>query len=646
MTYGHVLNNNNDREEIMLDKMREGSQGIAAKIILVVIILSFALAGVSSYLGGSSTAVAVLVNDQEISQASVEQAYQNERASLQQQYGEQFEMLASNPNFAQQVRAQATQGLITDALIAQAIDEMGLRVGDEQVKNEIRNMTEFQVDGKFNNDQYLALLRRASYTPAQFSQSLKSDLARRQLLTMLVGSEFVLPSEVDVANQLQAQQRIAKILMVNSQDFQNSDAVSEEMIQSYYQNNSEQFKAAEQISLNYVLLDADNLVDQVSVTEDEIDAYYENHHSDYQRAERRKVAHILIQGLTEESNQKAQALLSEINDGADFATLAAEKSDDTYSAANNGELDWFEAGVMDPAFDEASFALTKTAPLSGVVASQFGYHIIKLVDIEASEALPLEEVKGRVEVALQKQKTSELYFDLHQTLSEVAFESPDNLEEAAGAISVEVLETELFSTDNPPEALDNIALLQLAFDQDFRDEGMNSELIELSDSKAVVVRVEDYQEASVRPIEEVSEQIKSDLTMQQSQQLAREFVQTITTKLDNNESVEAELEAQGLTFSADLTFARYTREYDYQIIQQLFKLAKPSEDNVSRQWVAASNGNFAVIELSQVIDADAGNDEAKLQMENMLNRSSADETYQALVAQLIASAEIKYPVVD
>ncbi|GLS90024.1 peptidylprolyl isomerase [Psychromonas marina] len=630
----------------MLDKMREGSQGIAAKIILVVIILSFALAGVSSYLGGSNVAVAVLVNDQEISQASVEQAYQNQRASLQQQYGEQFEMLASNPNFAQQVRAQATQGLITDALIAQAIDEMGLRVGDEQVKDEIRNMQEFQVDGKFNNDQYLALLRRASYTPAQFSQSLKSDLARRQLLQMLVGSEFVLPTEVDIANQLQAQQRVAKVLMVNSADFENSDAVTEEQINSYYESNSDLFKALEQVSVSYVLLDADDLTDQVSVSEDEIEAYYENHHSDYQRAERRKVAHILVQGVSEESKQKAQTLLNEINDGADFSKLAAENSDDTFSAANNGELDWFEAGVMDPAFDKASFALTKASPISELVESQFGYHIIKLVGIDASEALPLDEVKGRVEIALQKQKTNELYFDLHQKLSEVAFESPDNLEEAAGAISAQVQQSDFFSADNVPQVLDNSSLLQTVFDQDFRDEGMNSEIIELSDTKAIVVRVNDYKEAAVKPLVDVSEQIKNNIALQSAQQSARTFAEDITAKLDNNESIEADLAEKGLAFSSDLTFARYTRDYDYQVIQQLFKLAKPAEGQVSRQLVTSSTGDIAVIELSKVIDADAVNDEAKTQIETMLTRSSSDETYQSLVTQLMANADIKYPVAD
>jgi peptidyl-prolyl cis-trans isomerase D len=630
----------------MLDKMREGSQGVAAKVVLVVIILSFALAGVSSYLGGSNVAVAVLVNDQEISQSSVEQAYQNERARLQEQYGEQFELLAANPNFAQQVRAQATQSLISEELVAQAINEMGLRVGDEQIKNEIRNMSEFQVDGKFNNEQYLAMLRRASYTPAQFSQSLKSDLARRQLLQMLVGSEFVLPTEVEIASTLQSQQRVAKVLTVNATDFENADSITDEEVNDYYKNNSHLFQALEQVSVNYVLLDGSTLVDQVNITDAEIETYYDTHQSDYQRAERRKVAHILVQGLTVEAKQKAQAILVELDGGAEFEKLATEKSDDTFSAKNNGELDWFESGVMDPAFDKASFALTDASPLSGVIESQFGYHIIKLVKIEASETLPLSEVKDRVEVTLKKEKSNELYYELHQSLSEVAFESPDNLEEAAGAISVEVQYSELFTADKAPQIFANNTVLQTVFDQNFREEGMNSELIELSETQAIVVRVNDYKEASLKPLSAVTAEIKAQLITQKSQQLAKEFVQAITVKLDNNESINAQLTKKNLSFSADLTFARYSREYDYQVIQSLFKLAKPAKGEVSRQWVTASTGDFAIIELSKVIDSSADDKEAKVQIENMLVRSTSDQSYQSLVAQLIATADIKYPVVE
>ncbi|MEI6897288.1 MAG: SurA N-terminal domain-containing protein [Psychromonas sp.] len=630
----------------MLDKMREGSQGIAAKIVLVVIILSFALAGVGGYLGGSNVAVAVLVNGQEISQANVDQAYQNERSRLQEQYGEQFEILASNPNFAQQVRAKATQGLISDTLINQAIEDLGLRVGDEQVKDEIRNMQEFQLDGKFNNEQYLALLRRANYTPMQFSESLKQDIPRRQLLQMLVNSEFVLPGEVDIANQLQAQQRIAKVLLVKATDFVDGVSVSDAEIKSYYQNNSQLFQAAEQVNVDYVLLDSANLIDRITVTDADVAAYYENNYSDYQRPERRKVAHILVQGLSDESKQKAQAILAEINDGADFATLAKEKSDDTFSAANKGELDWFEAGVMDPAFDKVSFALTKASPLSEIVESTFGYHIIKLVDIEASKTLPLEDVRGLVEVTVQNNKSSNLYYQLYQTLSEVAFESPDNLEEAAGVVSGKVHHSGLFSAADVPLVLNNRVLLQTIFEQNFRDEGMNSDLIELSDNKAIVVRVNDYQEATLKPLDEVSEQIESNLMLQKSQQLALQFAQAITVKLDNNDSIDADLLENNFSFSEKVTFARYTRDYDYQLIQQLFKFAKPVNDKVSHHWVTLSTGDFAVIEFSKVLEVEAENEAAKAQIENMLARTISDESYQSLVAQLIANADIKYPVSD
>ena len=632
----------------MLDKMREGSQGLAAKIILSVIILSFALAGVSSYLIGGGTSVVVIVNDQEISQASVEQAYKNERASLQQQYGEQFDILAANPNFAQQLRAQATKKLISDTLIAQAISEMGLRVGDEQVKDEIRKMSEFQVNGKFDNEQYLSLLRRASYTPAQFSATLKENLARRQLLQMLVDSEFVLPEEVSSVEQLQAQQRIAKVLTVTSASFEDAQQISEADINAYYEKNKQLYQYPEQVSADYVVLDGSALAEQIDINQADIETYYDYHQSDYQRAERRKVAHILVQGDSDEAQQKSAAILAELKDGADFALLATEKSDDSYSAKNRGELDWFERGVMDPAFDEAAFLLTKEAPLSELVKSQFGYHIIKLIDIEESKTLPFAQVETQVKKALQQEKMDELYFELQQQLGEVAFESPDNLDEAAGVINGEILHTELFTAEQAPEILNNKTVLQTLFDINFREEGLNSEVIELSENKAIVVRVNEYKPAATQPLAEVSDLIASQLKTERAHAKAQAFVELITAKLNAQESIESLLAEKNIEFSDDLTFARYSRDYDYQVVERVFKLAKPAVDQVTRDWVATSAGDFAVIELSKVVDAqpDATDIKAKAQLAQILTRSASEATYQAFVAQLMENADIKYPVTD
>ncbi len=623
----------------MLDKMREGSQGVAAKVILVVIILSFALAGVGGYLGSTGSNAAVIVNGEEISSQSVDQAYQTERARLQQQFGEQFDIVASNPNFAGQVRAQATQTLISERLVLQAISEMGLRVGDDQVKNEIRNMPEFQVEGKFNNDQYLALLRRNSYTPAQFSAGLKQDLARRQLLQMLVGSEFVLPAEVEVVNQLQAQKRIAKVLNIKTADFMTAAEVSEEELQAYYQANSQQFQFAEQVSLDYVVLDASQLSTDVEVTTEEIQAYYDQRQADYQRAERRKVAHILISDAN-----KADAILAELKAGADFATVAAEKSEDSFSAKNQGELDWFEAGVWEESFNDASFALTNDAPLSDVVKTQFGYHIIKLVDVEESQALPLSDVELQVKAAIVKEKNNEVYYELHQRLSEVAFESPDSLDEAAGVVDGEVQHSELFNAQNAPFNLSDKAVLQLAFDQNFREEGNNSDLIELSDTKAIVVRVNEYKPAKTKPLTEVAKQITERLKAEKAQSSAKLFVADLTAKLDNNEAVEADLSSKSLAFSEDTTFARYDRNNDFKVIEKVFKLAKPADSAVSRGWVETSNGDFAIVEVSKVLDLDAAAEKVgvKQQIQTMLERSTSEAIYQALVAQLMAEAEIQY----
>ena len=628
----------------MLDKMREGSQGIVAKSILVVIILSFALAGVSSYLGTTSESAVVTVNGEAISQQSVEQAYQNERARLQQQYGEQFDLIASTPGFTQQIRAQATQTLITERLIAQAVTEMGLRVGDDQVKESIRNMPEFQVDGKFDNNLYLSLLRNNNLAPAQFSANFKTDLVRLQLLESLVGSEFVLPLEVEQAYQLQGQQRVARILNIKSADFMTTDSVSEDEINTYYADNSEQFQNPEQVDVEYILLDAATLAPEVNLNEKDIETYYEQHADQYQRVERRKVAHILVQGDSEEAKNKAQAILDELKAGADFAELAKTKSDDVFSGKNNGELDWFERGVMDPAFDKSAFSLTTDAPLSDVVKSEFGFHIIKLIEAQEKATLPLDEVKSKIEIALKNDKMKEMYDNLYQRLSEVAFESPDNLEEASAEVGVAIQTTGFFSADNAPSSVDNRNVLNQVFSEDFRAEGLNSEIIELNDSQAIVVRVKAHKDAATKPLADVSEQITLQLEEQKAAAAAQQFVESLMTKLNAGESIAAELADKGIAFTAPLTLARYSRDYDAQVIQRLFQLAKPEAENVTRDYVVTAQGDFAVIELSDVVDVDnaEANEQTKTQLSTMLERSTSEATYQALVTYLLDNADISY----
>ncbi|KPU82601.1 peptidylprolyl isomerase [Psychromonas sp. PRT-SC03] len=631
----------------MLDKMREGSQGVAAKIILIVIILSFALAGVSGYLGGRNTSVSVTVNGDEISRASIDQEYKNERSRLQQQYGEQFDVIAASPGFAKQVRAQAKQTLVTNLLIAQSTQDLGLRIGDEQVKNAIRKMPEFQLKGEFNNDQYLALLRRAGFTPANFSHSIKTDLVRRQLINTLVSSEFILPIEVDNVDKLQAQQRVARILNISGRAFPETTPISTADIQAYYDLHKQNFQSSQKVSVNYVLLEANKLTSKISIIDAQAKTYYEGHKANYQRAERRNVAHILIKGLTPEARKKAQAILVALQKGADFSALASAKSEDTLSAQHQGKLAWFERGVMDPAFDNASFALTKKAPLSGLVKSAFGYHIIKLIDIQEKKTSPFKQVKSQVMATLQKEKIDEHYYDLQQKLREVAFEAPDSLDEAAGTLNTQIQHTALFSRDNVPALLDDKALLNTLFDIDFRDEGLNSDVFEISNQRSIVVRINEFKEAATEPLSKVSNMIEAQLSEQRSQEKARDFMLQVLDKLNKGQSVTALLKEKSLQFSKVLTLSRFSRDINPQVLQKVFTLAKPTADKATRDWVSTNDtgdSGFAIIELSKVLNKSSASTMPGLkdQLGTMLVRNASEATYQAWLMQLMQNSDIKY----
>ena len=627
----------------MLDTMREGSKGFAAKAILIVIILSFALAGVSSYLGGSNTVVAVEVNGSEISQASVDQAYKSERARLQKEYGEQFELLAASPNFQSQIKAQVTQNLISEMLISQAIEEMGLRVGDEQVKREIRAMKEFQIDGKFNNDQYLSVLRRASYSPAMFSQSIKQDATRRQLLQMLVGSEFVTPLEVSAADKLQAQKRIAQLLTVNVADFSKNDAVSKDEIKAYYDANNAFFQTPEQVSVDYILIDSDKLSKAIKVTDADVETYYDHNSESFKRPEQRHVAHILIQGDSAKSKAKAEAILAKLKKGADFATMAKEKSDDTFSGKKGGTLNWIEQGVMDPAFDKVAFSLKKANALSEVVKSKFGYHIIKLIEIKKATIRPLSDVKQQVIASIKKEKVSEHYYDLQQRLGETAFESPDSLDEAAGAVEMKIQHADFFGEHNAPQVLANKAVLRTLFDVDFRDQGMNSEIIELSDTTSIVVRVNEYKAPSSKALAEVSAQIALQLKSAAARKNTQEYAASLLAKLDKNEDIKPLLAGHKFAFSGESEFSRFSQTADPQVLQTLFKLAKPQQKMASYGLTVKGNGDVVIVKLSKVIDeTKASEPQMTQQIESVLQRSTADATYRALVEVLMDNADIKY----
>lgn len=620
----------------MLEKIRDGSQGVVAKAILVVVILSFALAGIGSYLGGSNDVAGAIVNGKAITSAQVEQEFQQERNRLQQQFGEMFQAVANDETYMASVRKNALERLIAQELLQQTAAKMELRVGDEEIKQAIRNMKEFHIDGVFNNDRYQSLLRQNGYRVEQFRDMLRSDMTRRQLISTLITSDFTLANEANAIAKLEQQARDIRFIEVNASDFAADVEVSPEQINEYYELNSGQFQTQETLSLEYVELKVDDLMTKVSIEDAQVEANYQENLVQYQTDPRRRVSHILFEFGDDEAaaQASAEAALAQLSGGADFAALAKEISHDTFSAENGGDLDWIEAGVMDPEFDKAAFALAK-GEMSQVVRSEFGFHILLITDAEDVSTKAFDDVKDDIKQELLTEAAKELFYELQQQLADIAFEVPENLTEVALAVETSVKETALFTRATPPEVAQNPEVLNAAFSDPVLLEEVNSEVIEITPDHLIVLRKKEHNPSEVKALSDVTDVISERLKAQKAQALAKEKAQEYLATWNNGEEVA------DVTVVEKAGILRTNRDIDPAIVSAAFKLAKPTNGSSASELVTTAAGE-AIVALTTVKEATDVSDSVATIIERM-ERSNADVTYRAFIQSLKDASDIQYP---
>lgn len=624
----------------MLEKIREGSQGIIAKSILGLVILTFALAGVGSYLSTPAEQNVAEVNGEKISRADFDQAFQNERARMQQQFGEMYAALAADTAYMNNFRNDVLERLINERLEQQLATKLGLRVSDEQVREAMRGMSEFQIDGVFNNDRYLALLRQAGYQPDQFRELMRSQMTRNQLLLGMVGSEFATAAEMQLLMKLQQQQRDIAFLRFNAADFADQVELTEQLLQDYYITNLAQFETEQKVAVEYIEISSALLASDVPVTAEEVEAYYQANKARYSREERRQVAHIMLESEQDDAEVKAQAeaLLAQLNAGADFAELAKEKSADTFSAENGGVLDWLAAGDMDPEFEQAAFALAAQGDLSGVVKSAYGYHIIKLQALEPAQATPLAEVADDISQRIKQERASTAFYDLQQRLAEVSFEVPDTLEEAAQVTGQKVITTPLFSRSEATTPLATPAVLSKIFDAGFIAEGLNSELIELDKEHAIVVRVKEQLPARTQSLEEVKAQVEAAVKAEQSALLAKRQAEQVQAAALQT-SLAAQAEQLGKTLESAVATPRFGGSLDGQIRAKAFAMPRPQAEQAAVELVELTNGDAALVTVTAVKDAEV-TAVADAEQLKALADQQAEKVYRAMIAAIKADADI------
>ncbi|MEW6990726.1 SurA N-terminal domain-containing protein [Colwelliaceae bacterium 6441] len=623
----------------MLENIRENSQGLVAKIILGFVMLTFALAGIGSYTNSVDTSVAE-VNGEKISQADFEKAYQSQRNRMAQQFGDMFETLSSDANYMANFRKSVVDSLINQTLIDQASSEMSIRVADQRIKKTIREMPEFQVDGVFDNNRYLALINQSGfYQSSDFRDYLRVEMTRRQLTQALVASEFALPYQESQLTALQNQKRDIRFATISSKQFEQGVEVSDAEINDYYLANQTRFENQEKVKVDYIAIDVNEIAKTITVTDEDISTYYQENIANFRNDEQRRISHILVEINEDEAAAQSQieSIQTKLTSGEAFSSLAQELSADTFSGENGGDLEWFEEGIYGDDFDSAVLALSEVGSVSDIVKSDAGLHLITLTDYKAEEVKALADVKDELAQTVSKQKAQDRFFELQQEAAQLSFEIPDSLVDAANAVDTQVTTSAWLSRFGNTAPFDNTKLIDAAFSDIIVHEQLNSDIIEVSDTLSVVLRINEYQAAQVKPLAEVSEDIKSTLVAQKANEKAQEVADELLAQFKDGNDITEQLTAAGASFEVKADVARYGSDVEANIAKEAFKLPHPQEDTVSVATVSLSNGDLAIVEV-QAVKSEAANVDASFSQQH--TQQLAQSAYQSFVESLRSEATI------
>ncbi len=431
-------------------------------------------------------------------------------------------------------RQQALDQLVNERVLATAADDLHLAATDQRLFHALTTMPELaslrKPDGTFDKARYEQLLAAQGMSPAMYEARLKRDLTLRQVLDGVTATVFS-PKAVSRAS-LDAflQRREVQVQKFNAADYAAKVSPTDAELDAYYKAHQDEFRAPEQANIEYVVLDLEALKRTVTVSDKELQEYYQQNIKRYQAPEERHAAHILIKaekGAPADERAKAKAraegLLAEVKKNpAAFPELAKKNSDDPGSKDNGGDLGFFNRDAMVKPFADAAFAL-KPGELSGVVESDFGYHIIKLIEARGGETKPFDAVKANVEDEVKKQLAQRKYAEAAETFSNMVYEQSDSLQPVADKLKLEkktaIIQHAALAPGNGP--LSSAKFVDAVFGSDAVRNKRNTEAVEVGPNQLASGRIVQYTAAHVLPLAEVKDRVKQSVVASQAAALAR-----------------------------------------------------------------------------------------------------------------------------
>jgi peptidyl-prolyl cis-trans isomerase D len=509
----------------MLDKIRVVAQGWVGKALLALITIPFALFGIDSYLSSAGNNVAVAkVGGNNISIQEYDNALKNMRNRLQSE-GKFDQAQLDGP----EVKSLVLNQLINKQLLNDEIRDAKYAISDVQLATYITGMPEFQQDGKFSQELYDKTLAQNQLTPTRFEAGMRTDMLAQQAQDGITKLSFISNARADSALKLTNQQRVVSVSEIKTKDFVSQMTVTPAQVRAYYDQHKSKLMVPEQVKIEFLSMSPVDFMRKVSVEDAEVKKFYEENATKFQGNEQRRASHILIGfgvSATPEQKQQAKTKAEEIlaaikKDPKSFEALAIKNSQDPGSAVKGGDLGSFGRGAMVKPFEDAAFGM-KVNQVSGLVESEFGYHIIKVTEITGTST-DFNTLKPQIKGDLMFQKAQEEFVKQAETFSNMVYEQSGSLEPAAKVFGGQVQKSDWLSRESGAKFFkDNTKIMNLVFSDEVLKDKRNTEAVEVSPNNLVSARVIEYKPATARSFDEVKAGIEALLKLEAASKLAKD----------------------------------------------------------------------------------------------------------------------------
>ena len=512
----------------MFDFFRKHNK-IFMVVLFLLVIPSFVLLGVDQYTKGNNKGETV---------ASVDGVNVTRPEWDAQHRIESDRIRVQNPTVdpsvldSESARYSTLENMVRERVLAAAAANSKMTVSEERLSRIFSDDTGLAAfrggDGKFDRARFMAT---TGQTPEQYEANVRSQLSTQQVLQGVSATAFATKTLAATTINAFFDRREIQIARFNATDFVAKVTLTDAELENYFKSHVADFQAPEHATIEYLVLDLDAVKKNIVVNDADFKKYYDENKIRLGTKEERRASHILIASSKSASSSEKEAarataekLLAEVKGApANFADIARKNSQDPGSAEKGGDLDFVTRGAMVKSFDDAMFALKK-GETSGVIESDFGYHIIQLNDIKPSVVPPMEQARTIIEGEIRAQRAAEEFARSAETLKELVYQHPDSLKPAADQLKLAVQTASSVMRAAVPGAkgvLGSRSFLTAVFAPESLDRKHNTEAIEIAPNQLASGRISQYAASRALTFVEVKEQVRTRLVAEQSAVLAK-----------------------------------------------------------------------------------------------------------------------------